>query len=207
MTSVDAMYQLHQSIKYIITNEIPGDFVECGVWRGGSVMNIALTLSALNVRDRKIWLYDTFSGMSQPEHRDIGVFGEDAVRDHARAQVQTHNQWCYASLEDVQANVARTEYPPEQIMFIKGKVEDTIPKSGVPSSIALLRLDTDWYQSTFHELHQLYPLISKHGVLIIDDYGHWQGARDAVDDFLKTLPVRPLLHRINYSVRSTVKPS
>ena len=90
------------------------------------------------------------------------------------------------------------------IRFVKGKVEDTIPKN-TPEKIALLRLDTDWYESTYHELTHLFPLLSKHGVLIIDDYGHWQGARKAVDQYFGENNIQILLNRMDYSGRMAIK--
>ncbi len=85
------------------------------------------------------------------------------------------------------------------------EVEDTIP-ARIPDEIALLRLDTDWYTSTLHELHHLYPRLAKHGILIIDDYGHWQGARQAVDEYFKDAGPDLYLHRIDYTGRILVKP-
>jgi len=104
----------------------------------------------------------------------------------------------------VQANLGRTGYPAERIHYVKGKVEETIPAT-LPSRIALLRLDTDWYESTRHELQHLYPLLSTHGVLIIDDYGHWQGARQAVDEYFAASAEPVFLHRVDYTARLVVK--
>jgi predicted O-methyltransferase YrrM len=104
----------------------------------------------------------------------------------------------------VRANLARTNYDPQLINFVLGPVEQTIPAT-MPSEIALLRLDTDWYESTRHELEHLWPLLRVGGVLIIDDYGHFQGARQAVDEFFGRQPHRPLLHRVDYSARVAVK--
>jgi hypothetical protein len=97
-----------------------------------------------------------------------------------------------------------TGYPPEKVHFVKGMVEDTIPEQS-PDGIALLRLDTDWYQSTKLELLHLYPRLANQGVLIIDDYGHWQGARRAVDEFISELRDPILLHRIDYTGRIAIK--
>jgi O-methyltransferase len=111
--------------------------------------------------------------------------------------------WCIASLDDVRANLLSTGYPANQIHFVPGKVEQTIPKT-LPERLALLRLDTDWYESTKHELEHLYPRLSNDGVLIIDDYGHWRGAREAVDEFFLRSR-HPLLHRLDYTGRLMLK--
>ncbi len=205
MTGVERMFALYKSIEYIIKNNIEGDFVECGVWRGGSSMVIAKTLAKFNVTDRKIYLYDTFEGMSEPTEKDISKDGytADKMMKAADKNDQT-SVWCFADLDDVKNNMRKTGYPESNISFIKGKVEDTIPAKSPGSKIALLRLDTDWYESTLHEMKHLYPKLVSRGVLIIDDYGHWQGARQAIDEyFLTTSPL--LLNRIDYTGRIAVK--
>jgi len=207
MTSPQRLYALYRSVEYILQHNIPGDFVECGVWRGGSAMTIALTLKKHNVTGRRLYLYDTYEGMSEPTENDKDIFGNKAdnlLQDQERVD-KKENIWCYASLEDVSANLASTGYPASAISFIQGKVEDTIPAT-IPSSIAILRLDTDWYESTLHELNHLYPLLVSKGVLIIDDYGHWQGARRAVDEYMEQHQLVLLLSRIDYTARSAVKP-
>lgn len=203
MTSVERMAALIQAVTYVTQNGIAGDIAECGVWRGGSMMAVALTLLAHGDRSRSLYLFDTFEGMSSPT-------GDDKSLDGVSADVQLERDpqgtgvWCYASLEDVRANILSTGYPAEKIHLIKGKVEDTIPRN-IPSSLSLLRLDTDWYESTKHELRHLYPLLNGNGILIIDDYGHWQGARKAVDEYFAEHGVKDYLHRIDYTGRILVK--
>lgn len=200
LVPAERSYALYQSVQYILKNNIPGDFVECGVWKGGSSMLMARCLQEAGVRDRKLWLYDTFEGMSRPGAED----GEEEHRQWEQGRVNdTTNTMCLASLDEVKANMGRTGYPPENIRYIKGKVEDTIPGQ-LPSSIALLRLDTDWYASTKHELQHLYPLVSPKGILIVDDYGAWQGARKATDEYFASIP-HTFLHRIDYTGRLIVK--
>lgn len=203
LTSVERMYALYQAVKYIINAKTPGDFVECGVWKGGSAMIIALTLLKMGVKDRKIYLYDTFEGMSKPTNEDIRIDNKTfADTDWEKSQTETHNEWCFASIDEVRKNILLTEYPDKNLIFVKGKVEDTIP--GTQSSeIALLRLDTDWYESTKHELIHLFPLLKNNGILIIDDYGHWAGSKKAVDEFFDNIPI--LLNRIDYTGRLAVK--
>ncbi|MCU0431813.1 MAG: TylF/MycF family methyltransferase [Cytophagaceae bacterium] len=203
MTSMERMYALYHSVCYLVQHKIQGDIVECGVWRGGSSMMIALTLKALGDTNRRLYLYDTFEGMSEPTELDKTKDGENAAELLQKNVNNKENSvWCYAGLEDVKQNMNRTAYPAAQIQLIKGKVEDSIPGT-MPASLALLRLDTDWYESTRHELLHLYPLLCNKGVLIIDDYGHWEGARKAVDEYFANQPV--LLNRIDYTGRIAIK--
>jgi hypothetical protein len=97
-----------------------------------------------------------------------------------------------------------TGYDPAQIVFVKGKVEETLPDAA-PSEIALLRLDTDWYESTCHEMIHLYPRLVHGGVLIIDDYGHWQDARRTVDEYISENKLRLGLQRIDHTTRVAIR--
>jgi O-methyltransferase len=203
MTSHERMASLVESTKFIVENNIEGDIVECGVWRGGSMMIIASVLMALGDTSRSLYLYDTYQGMSQPSDDDVDFAG-NAASTRLLEMAQSKENWCEASLEDVQENLFATGYPSNKIHFIKGTVEETIPAT-IPQRIALLRLDTDWYESTKHELTHLYPLLNSSGILIIDDYGHWQGAKKAVDEFFKDSQI--YLHRIDYTGRLVVKPA
>lgn len=205
MTSMERMYALYDSCRYIIKNNIQGDFVECGVWKGGSAMVIAHTLLKLNTTDRKIYLYDTFEGMSEPEDMDVDIANRKAgdLMDIDKEKL-TH-AWAFSPEEEVKNNVFSAGYEKENIVFVRGKVEDTIP-SIIPEKISLLRLDTDWYASTQHELEHLYPRLSSHGILIIDDYGHWAGARKAVDEYFDVHKGFIFLNRIDYTGRILVKP-
>jgi hypothetical protein len=203
MTSLERRASLLGAVDQIVKHRIPGDIVECGVWRGGSMMLVALALMARGDTSRDLYLFDTFEGMSEPTAEDKGLSGESAEAQLARTD-RDHPLWAVASLEDVKANIASTGYPADKIHFVKGKVEDTIPRT-IPKRIALLRLDTDWYESTRHELQHLYPLLSRHGLLIIDDYGHWQGARQAVDEYFAGSAQPVFLHRVDYTARLLVK--
>lgn len=205
MTSPERMYALYKATEYVVRSGIPGDVVECGVWRGGSSMLAALSLKALGDTSRTLYLYDTYTGMSEPTEKDVKWSGQAAQDSWPDLQQGDHNAWCYAPEAEVRKNMAATGYPQERLVFVKGKVEETIPGT-VPPSIAILRLDTDWYESTLHELEHLYPLLSPGGVLLLDDYGSWQGARQATDEFLDRHKIRAFLHRIDYSGRLLVKP-
>ncbi len=200
MTSLVRMTALYDAVRYLEANQIAGDFVECGVWRGGSAMNMALTLLDCGSTSRNLYLFDTFAGMSVPTTNDVDVHGRVAQKKFDKLQDEDKNTWCYASLEDVQQNMRSTEYPAEKLHFVKGKVEDTLPGQA-PAQIALLRLDTDWYESTAHELEHLFPRLVPGGVLILDDYGHWQGARKATDEYFEKHAMKPLLFRIDYAAR------
>lgn len=200
MTSPERAFALHGAVDYLVRNSVPGDFVETGVWRGGSSMIAALTLLANDVRDRDLWLYDTYEGMVEPTEVDRSFDGRSA-----KSQFDSNPDWCAASFDDVSTNMAATGYPFDRIHMIKGKVEDTIPSAGVPDSIALLRLDTDWYESNKHELENLFPRLVSGGVLLIDDYGHWQGVRRAVDEYFDMQGIKGMLHRIDYTGRMLIK--
>ena len=171
------------------------------VWRGGSTMAAALTLQKENdIRD--LYLFDTYAGMSAPTDSDVDHAGIPAMGRYVESAVGGQSQWCYASLEDVRANLAATGYPQDRCHFIKGDVLKTLPCEQ-PKEIAVLRLDTDWYESTLHELTHLYPKLSQRGIVIIDDYGHWQGCRKAVDEFFSKQG--PFLCRIDYTGVAGVK--
>lgn len=203
MTSLERRASLLGAIDHVVRHRIPGDIVECGVWRGGSMMAIALALMARGDTSRELYLFDTFEGMSEPTEHDRDPSGASAA-ERLATSAKDSPLWAAASLEDVQANLWSTGYPREKLHFVRGKVEDTIPGT-LPERIALLRLDTDWYESTRHELQHLYPKLQRHGVLIIDDYGHWQGARRAVDEYFAASAEPVFLHRVDYTARLVVK--
>lgn len=203
MTSRERMYALYKAVEYIAKNQIPGDIVECGVWKGGSSMLSALSLQKFQDTTRNIYLYDTYCGMSEPTDKDAD-YGGRSVADILEATGITTTEFCYASLSEVKENLKTTAYPSKQLLFVEGKVEDTIPQT-LPKQISILRLDTDWYESTYHELCYLFPLLSVGGVIIIDDYGHWKGAKDATDQYIRDHEVKILLNRIDYTGRIGIK--
>jgi O-methyltransferase len=202
MTSKERLFALRTSVEYLVRHDIPGDMVECGVWRGGSMMAVARTLLELRAI-RRLYLFDTFAGMSPPTAVDQDFRGRAAMKLLGQADRRTSSLWGYCPLTEVQRNLQSTGYEESQVVFVKGKVEETIPALA-PARIALLRLDTDWYESTYHELVHLYPRLSV-GVLLLDDYGHWAGARKAVDQYLGENRLKVLLNRIDYSGRIGVK--
>jgi O-methyltransferase len=203
MTPPERVWALRNAVKYVVGLDLPGAMVECGVWRGGSVMTVARTLLELGRTDYDLYLFDTFEGMSPPTERDVTYTGGAASAMLAQQDRQSR-VWGYAALEDVHAAVSSVGYPGDRIHFVKGRVEDTLP-AHAPERISLLRLDTDWYESTRHELIHLFPRLVPGGVLIVDDYGHWRGAREAVDEYFHKAGVPLLLNRIDYTARIGVK--
>lgn len=202
LTSAERIFALREAVAYLERSAVPGAIVECGVWKGGSMLAAVLTLQELNNTSRDLYLYDTFEGMTPPGPQDVdyaGNTGDDLFGSGADAQQILPA----APLDQVRTLLESTGYPADRLHFVQGDVTETIPAL-VPAEIALLRLDTDWYSSTAHELEHLFPLIADGGVLMIDDYGHWQGARKAVDEYLARTGVNLLLHRIDYTGRMAV---
>ena len=205
-TSIERISGLIGIVKYLSRNKIEGDFVECGVWRGGSMMAAMLALKQLGDTSRHFYLYDTYEGMTPPTEKDKTFDGKKAVDLlNATEKREGPTYWCIASLSDVKKNVYSTGYPQDKIHFIQGRVEDTLPAQ-LPGKIALLRLDTDWYESTHHEMVHLYPLLAPHGALILDDYGYWDGSRRAVDEYFAQQPFAPFLGKLDFSGRIAIKP-
>lgn len=198
LQSVERLYALYQATRYLINNPVEGDIVECGVFKGASIVLMAEILKRAGSLDRKFYLYDTFEGWPIQE-ADDQFLSSNAAR--TKSVWGRKNVPC---IEEVQKNVWQTQYPKENFIFIKGRVEEALP-SNSPGKIALLRLDTDGYSSTRHELIHLYPKLSAGGILIIDDYGHWNGAKKACDEFFSTQSAPPLLNRIDYTGRIGVK--
>lgn len=203
MTGNAKLHALITATRYIHDHAVPGAVVECGVWRGGSMHAVARTLDMAGDHSRDLYLFDTFEGMTQPSEHDRRHDGRTA--DHLlAASDRSAGVWAHASLEDVREGFGQVPYPAERIHYVPGPVEKTVPGQA-PEQIALLRLDTDWYTSTKHELDHLYPRLVSGGVLIIDDYGYWKGSRKATDEFLERTGERLLLIRIDTG-RIAVKP-
>jgi len=208
MTSPERILAFCDAVEYVSKHNIAGDIVECGVWKGGSTAAAARTLMNLNQTSRTLWLYDTYDGMSAPSESDIDLRGQCAdellANDQAHSAESPESIWCRCALETVQQTMAQTGYPEENIRYVKGKVEDTLPEVS-PDEISILRLDTDWYESTRCELEVLFPKLAVGGVLIIDDYGHWQGCRKAVDEYFSAHGIKMFLQRIDYTGRIGIK--
>lgn len=205
-TSIPRLINTLKSCRYVVDNNITGDFVECGVWRGGNGILAKLLFEQLD-SDRAIWMFDTFEGMTAPTEFDIESSTKIlAAKKYEENQRGSYSDWCFASLKEVKNNFINAELKLDGSNFVKGNVCETLMKSeNIPSAISVLRLDTDWYESTKIELEILFPILSKYGVLIIDDYGHWEGARKAVDEYFEKQSYKPLLNVIDYTGRSVIK--
>jgi O-methyltransferase len=203
MTSPEKLNALILAVRHVVKHQIPGDIVECGVWRGGSMQATARTLLEAGDTSRELYLFDTFEGMPPPTEEDLRHDGKSAA-DLLAGNARTSGVWAVASLADVQDGMAQVAYPQDRIHFVPGMVEDTVPDQA-PEQIAVLRLDTDWYASTKHELEMLYPRLVSGGILLIDDYGWWQGSRKAVDEYLEQTGEQLLLLRMAEG-RIAVKP-
>lgn len=205
MTSPERVFALVNAVRWLVDEKVDGAFVECGVWRGGSMMAAARALLDAGAHDRELFLFDTFDGMTAPTAEDRDFRGRRALAKFRRTQRDANSsEWCRAALVEVRANLARTGYPSHLLHFVKGSVEQTLPEAA-PDRIALLRLDTDWYASTKHELVHLWPRLVPGGVCIIDDYGYWAGSRQAVDEYFAEHGIRVLMHRLDDTGRLIVK--
>jgi hypothetical protein len=205
MMDPEKLYALIAAVRYVCKHDIRGDIVECGVWRGGAIMAAALTLNQLGSGDRRFYLYDTFTGMPRPGHRDRPLANKLDTLAHfeGRQTGDDSSDWCCASIDMVRNNLATVPYDQEKFVLIEGKVEDTLPHT-LPGPIAILHLDTDWYESTRHQVEHLMPLMVPGGVLIVDDYFYWSGNRDAVDEYLDRHKIPVLLTKVRRSVIGVV---
>lgn len=210
MTTPRRIAALCDGVEHVVRSGVPGAIVECGVWKGGSMMAAALTLLRLDAADRDLYLFDTFQGMPPPtEHDAFSAYDGYSPMRHWRRRADRggparESTWHYVAADEVRAALLSTGYPAPRVHLVEGRVEDTLP-AAAPEQIALLRLDTDWYESTRHELETLYPRLAPGGVLILDDYGHYEGARRAVDEYFEAHGGRPLLTRVDYTGRVGVK--
>jgi hypothetical protein len=183
--------------EFILSTEIKGDFVECGVFRGGNSLVAASVFKSYGQK-RKIWLFDTFAGMTEPTKYDVRTRDGTRVMDkYLSRKRNTYTDWAYAPIEEVKANFKEADLLSEEIVFVRGKVETTLENTAnLPLKISLLRLDTDWYESTKKELEVLYPKIEKDGFLIVDDYDSFDGSRKATDEYFAAQPFPPFLSSI-----------
>ena len=209
IASPEAMVELMRAIDYVVTNNIPGDFVECGVFQGGNAVVMIRSLLYAGIRDRNIYLYDTFEGFPKPEEIDYEYFVGPALETWKSFKSQgddseDSSDWLRFPIERVRDRVQALGYPSDRIKLVKGLVENTIPAEA-PETIALLRLDTDFYKSTKHELVQLFPRLQQGGILIIDDYGALHGARVATDEYIAENRIKFFPTRVDEHVRIGVK--
>ena len=202
MTDNITMWALIQSIKNVIQNKIDGDFVECGVWRGGNLILCQKYFNLQHIK-KKIYGFDTFEGMVEPKEIDIDYRNIPASEQYSLFKSGEKSNLVRCSLDEINKNIIET-VPKNNIKLIKGRVENTLlEEKNLPEKISILRLDTDWYESTKIELEVLYPKLVSGGFLIIDDYGHFKGCRKAVDEYFKDN--MPYLHYVNYTCRLIIK--
>ena len=202
MTGKNRMYLLSEAIMNSKINNLDGDFVECGVWRGGNILLYKLLKNHYGL-NKNIYAFDTFDGMTLPDNLDKDYLGNSAslllkktVKKDNKANIH-----CYSDIDTVKKNILQYSNL-DNIKFIKGPVEKTLLlEENLPDKISVLRLDTDFYSSTKIELEILYPRLVTGGVLIIDDYGYWEGARKATDEFFK----KKWLHYVDQSCRYMIK--
>lgn len=206
MVSPEGLWSTLSAVKYVCENEIPGDFVECGVWRGGNAI-IAAEIFRRYESQKKVYLFDTFSGMSEPTSEDRGLAdSQPAMAQYLESDKGTHNEWCYAPIGEVRRHFTDKNLLTRNVVFVEGDVEMTLQNSkNLPSQIALLRLDTDWYGSTKLELEVLFPKVSVGGCLIVDDYGFWSGSKKATDEYFSNQKVTPLFHVTDGSRRIAIR--
>jgi len=192
MVGFNAAIATANAVKHVLDAKIPGDFVECGVWRGGVSMAAQMLIEKYDPK-RSVYMFDTYAGMTEPTDLDTKVNGgSPAIEKYLDSQRGDYTDWCYASVEDVKTGFETMGLDASKPLIVKGDVMETLrKKSNLPKKISVLRLDTDWYESTKLELEILYPLLSIGGLLIIDDYGSWSGARKATDDYFSLHGNRP----------------
>lgn len=177
MCSKKRVEALAKAIHFVVDNNVPGDFVECGTWRGG--LAALMLYYAKDTEDKRLYVYDTFEGMPEPGENDCGT--------SKRMYEENKGDWCRAGLDVVKSVLQQVDPSYSDYCYlIKGKVEDTLDLIA-PQTIALARLDTDWYESTKKELEVLYPRVQPRGYVLIDDYSDWNGCRQAVDEYFSSI--------------------
>ncbi|GGI75401.1 hypothetical protein GCM10007973_10320 [Polymorphobacter multimanifer] len=203
-TNPPAQWAFIQAIKMVERAGLEGDIVECGVWKGGNLIIAGLMRQQLGFK-REIWGYDTFAGMTAPTENDVKPgFAVDASKKFAALNSGAVTDWCFVPIEKV-VEAYRSCVGDVAVKLVKGRVEDTLlDPANLPEKISILRLDTDFYESTKLELEILYPRLQPGGVMIIDDYGVWAGSRKAVDEYFGA--DKPWLHYVNRGVRLAIKP-
>jgi O-methyltransferase len=184
-TSFESLSTLAICCKHINSAKIDGDFVEAGVWRGGS----SIVAKRMLGENRTFHLFDTYNGMTAPSVKDARIEGgspESTLQKWKESISGDSSSWDFATLEEVKRNFSRFNLLDSSIRFIVGDVRKTLLEKYIPEKIAVLRLDTDFYDSTLIEMQTLWPRLVSGGILILDDYGHWEGAKVAVDEYFQS---------------------
>jgi O-methyltransferase len=202
-----------EAIIYCEENNIDGDYVECGVYTGNHPALACKTILENNFQFRNIYLYDTFTGLTKPGDLDNTLDGgayqlssADTLKTWLNHKSNYGNNWCEESLEKVTEKMNETGYPTDKIIYVSGDVRETLLiTKNLPDKISVLRLDTDWYDSTKIELEVLYEKLSDGGVIIIDDYFHWNGQQIAVNEFMEKNSIKREVIRFNNHIGYFIK--
>ena len=204
MTTPIRCRRLWDSCKQVLDQNVPGCFVECGVWKGGSSAIMALAIKNAG-QERHLHLFDSFEGLPEPTEKD-GDYAATYSGGRNQGKLATVNH-CRAGLDDVRHLIIdEIKMPQELAHFHVGWFQNTIPvDAGQLGPIALLRLDGDWYDSTKICLEHLYPLLSPGGILILDDYFCWEGCRKATDEYRNQNKITCSIHRIDVDAGFWVK--
>lgn len=189
MIGIKRLENIEDCIEDVIKNNIPGDLMEAGVWRGGSGILMMAMLKERNIKDRQVWMADSFEGLPRPNPKKYPADKGDKHHLHRELAV---------SIENVEQNFKKYNLLTEQVKFLKGWFKDTLPAAPI-KQLALLRLDGDMYESTLDVLKNLYPKVSPGGYIIIDDYGGLSSCKQAVDDFRKQYAITEAIEVIDWT--------
>lgn len=188
MIGTSRLDNLQTVVEKVLANNVPGDFIETGVWRGGASIFMRAVLKAHQITNRTIWVADSFAGLPPPDPKHAADVGDQHHKESYLA----------VSLEEVQENFRRYDLLDDQVQFLKGWFSETLARAPIPS-LAVLRLDGDMYGSTIDALDALYPKVSVGGYVIVDDYGALAGCRQATEDFRRKADVRAPLVSIDWT--------
>lgn len=193
------IYDLSETVE---KESISGAFVECGVWKGGCAATMAYVAQKYN-SDRKTWLFDSFEGLPEPSEKD-GI----VAKSRMAINVKEENRKCVASVEDIEELFfQKLKLERKYVLIRKGWFQNVLPNvKNEIGAIAILRIDADWYESTKSCFDNLYDNVVSGGYVVIDDYGHWEGCRKAVDEFLESRNISVELVEIDYTGRYFKKP-
>lgn len=181
--------KLHELMDDVERHQVPGDFIETGVWRGGLTIFMRAFLKAHGDTTRKVWVADSFQGLPKPNYKK---YPDDKGLDLSGVS------WLKVSLEEVKANFARYGLLDEQVVFLKGWFSETLPTAPI-EKIAIARLDGDLYESTMDALVALYPKIAVGGYIIIDDYGAVPACAKAVHDYRTVFGINDVIYPIDWT--------
>ncbi len=194
MVPLARLNNLHRCAVDAINHQVPGDFIETGVWRGGMTIFMRAILQAYGITDRRVWVADSFEGLPEP---DAGKYPVEASTHSGKVMTSVYKHFA-VSLDEVRDNFARFGLLDDQVGFIKGWFKDSLPSAPI-ARLAIMRLDGDYYESTMDALVNLYPKLSPGGYAIIDDYGEdtWTYCRRAVNDYREREGLNQPLTRVD----------